>query len=128
MLFLHPMWDNESQRIGMQRCWKTAYLVHGYGELVGFLGLLALLGTIVYLAYQGIFGSFNSSMWWLFCVPFGMGVISETMVQASWVMVARRGFEYDYDDRVASWLEEGQRVTYKYAQEGDAMDDASRRH
>ena len=122
MLFIHPMWDNESQRIGMKRCWKTAYLVHAYGELVGFLGLLTLLITVGYMIYSAIFVEFRYSMWWLLSVPFGIGIISEVMVQASWAMVARRGFRYDYHNRVASWVEGGQTVTCKYGQESDGTD------
>ena len=122
------MWDNESQRIGMLKCWKTAYYIHGYGELIGFLGLLTLLGTVGYLIYIAIFANFSHSMWWFLCLPLGMGIISETMVQASWVMVSRRGFEHDCDNRTASWIEDDQRVTYTYTQESVAADAASRRH
>ena len=117
MLFIHPMWDSESQRIGMLKCWKTAYYVRGYGELVGFLGLLVLLGTIGYLIYVAIFSDFSHSMWWWLGLPLAMGMISEAMVLVSWVMVRGRRFEYDYDNRTASWVEGGQRVTYKYTQQ-----------
>jgi len=122
MLFIHPMWDNESQRIGMRKCWKTAYLVHAYGELVGFLGLLTLLITVGYMVYSAIFVGFRHSMWWLLCVPFGIGIVSEVMVRTSWAMVERRGFEYDYRNRVSSWVEDGQTVSYRYAQESDRTD------
>jgi hypothetical protein len=63
MLFIHPMWDNECQRIGMQ---------------------------------------------------IGMGVASEIMVQTSWAMVSKRGFEYDYENREASWVENGKLVYFRY--------------
>ena len=128
MLFIHPMWDNESQRIGMLKCWKTAYHIHGCGELIGFLGLFTLLVTVGYMIYTAIFADFSHSMWWFLCLPLGMGIISETMVQVSWAMVTRRGYEYDYENRAASWIEDGQRVTYKYAQQGAAADAASQRH
>jgi len=122
MLFLHPMWDNESQRIGMQKCWPLGYNIHGIGELIGFLGLLALLGAVAYMSYAGLAGSFTSRTWLLLLIPFGMGIISEVMVQTSWAMVARRGFEYDYDKRMASWIDNGKRVTYQYAQQGNSPD------
>ncbi len=124
MLFIHPMWDNESQRIGMKKCWKTAYLIHEYGEFVGFLGLIALLITIGYMIYSAIFAEFQHSMWWLLCVPFGIGIASEIAVQTSWAMVERRGFEYDYQYCVSSWAEDGQTVIYKYGQENDGTDDS----
>lgn len=126
MFFIHPMWDNESQRVGMLKCWKAAYYLHGYGELVGFLGLLTLFGTIAYMLYIAIFADFSHSTWWLLCVPLGMGVLSELMVFVSWFMVGRRGFAYDYDTRTASWVENGQTVTYRYVHPGTATDGTSR--
>jgi hypothetical protein len=128
MLFIHPMWDNESQRIGMLKCWKAAYLVHGYGEVIGFIGILVLLGTVGYMIYVASFGSFSYTTWLLLCVPFGFGVVSEIMVQASWSMVARRGFDYDYNSRISSWIENGERVEYTYAQHGAAADATTQRH
>lgn len=112
----------------MLKCWKAAYYIHGYGELMGLLGLLALLGTVGHMIYMSVFVDFSHSMLWFLCLPLGMGMISETMVQASWVMVRRRGFEYDCDNRTSSWIEDGQRVTYKYARQGVAAGAASRRH
>jgi len=101
----------------MQKCWLLGYNIHGVGELIGFIGLLTLAGTIGYMIYIAVFGSFASSTWLLLLIPIGMGVISEIMVQASWMMVSRRGFKYDYEKREASWIENGERVTYRYAQE-----------
>ncbi len=120
MLFIHPMWDNESQRIGMQKCTSFGYSLHGYGELIGFLGLLALVVTVGYMVFLAVIGSFGSSSWWLLSIPFGMGIISEVMVQISWMIAKTCGFEYDYEKREASWIEDGKRTYYKYAQQGNA--------
>lgn len=109
MLFLHPMWDHESQRVGMQKCHPLGYALRGVGELIGVLGLLGLLGVIGWL----IFASERS--WWLLAVPFGVGIVSEGMVQASWIMAAKRGFKYDYEKSEASWDVDGNRISYKYA-------------
>ena len=108
MLFIHPMWDHESQRIGMQKCYRLAYDMHAIGELVGFLGLLALFATLGWIALA-------DRSWWLLAIPFGVGVMSEALVLGSWAMVRRRGFQYDYDKAEASWDENGKRVVYRYA-------------
>ena len=34
MLFIHPMWDNESQRIGKQKCTPAGYALHVIAEMV----------------------------------------------------------------------------------------------
>ena len=112
-LFIHPMWDSESQRIGMQKCYPLAYNLHGIGELIGFAGLLALFCTIAWVVVA-------SQSWWLLAIPFGIGIVSEALVLGSWSMVKKRGFKYDSGTSEASWDENGKRVVYRYARQGNA--------
>ena len=114
MLFFHPMWDNESQRIGKRKCTPLGYLLHGIAELLGFLGLLLLLGVCGYLGYKRVNNELHASLFWLLAIPFGLGLVSEAMMQVSWVLAARKGFEYDYEHREATWIEHGRRVTYRW--------------
>lgn len=114
MLFIHPMWDHESQRIGKQKCTPRGYALHGIADLLGFVGLGLLLGLGVYLAFKGIAGGFRASLLWLLAIPFGVGLVSEVLYHLSWVMALRRGFKYDYETSVASWDEDGKRITYKW--------------
>lgn len=114
MFFFHPMWDHESQRIGMQKCTPSGYAIHGIGELIGFIGLLLLLVALASLAYEGIAGTFHASLLWMLAVPFSLGVVSEALVQYSWLLARRKGFHYDYEQCEASWMEAGQRRTYKW--------------
>lgn len=114
MLFIHPMWDHESQRIGKQKCTPAGYTLHVVAELIGFIGLLLLLATPFILARHLIAGTFRVGMLWLFAAALAVGIVSEVLFQLSWWMAIRRGFHYDYERREASWLEEGERRTYKY--------------
>jgi hypothetical protein len=113
MLFIHPMWDNESQRIGKQKCTPIGYMLHGIAELIGFGGLLLLLALPV--GWKRFAETFQTSPWWLLVVPLGLGIISEALFQYSWWLALRKGFRYDHDRREASWIEGGERRTYKYA-------------
>jgi hypothetical protein len=114
MLFIYSMWDNESQRIGKQKCTPLGYKLHGIAELLGFVGLLLLLAAGVYLGYRASRGAFHSSVLWVFAVPFGLGSVGEVLYWCSWRLAARKGFQYDYDKGQASWLEDGQRRVYKW--------------
>ena len=116
MLFIFPMWDNESQRIGKQKCTPAGYALHAIAELLGFIGGISLLGIGVFLVYRGFIGRFSASLLWLLTAPFGVGIIAEILFRISWLLATRRGFEYDDENRVASWLEDGRRVTYKWSQ------------
>lgn len=114
MLFIHPMWFHESQRIGKQKCTPTGYALHIIAELIGFIGLLLLLAVPVVLVWRGIAGTLHSAELWLFAVPFGIGVISEMLFQFSWWLALRKGFHFDYERSEASWREADERRTYKY--------------
>lgn len=118
MLFFFPMWDNESQRLGKRRCTPLGYALHGIAEMLGFVGLLLMLGLGVYIAYSSIAGNFHASLLWLLTIPLGLGVIAEIVYQTSWLLAARKGFRYDYETRQASWIEGGTRVTYRWVAEG----------
>jgi hypothetical protein len=127
MLFIHPMWDHESQRIGKQKCTPAGYALHVIAELIGFLGLLLLLGVPAVLACSWLAGRFHASLGWLFAVPFGLGIVSEVLFQYSWWLALRKGFHYDYERSEASWFEAGERRTYKYpAEPASASDGAGR--
>ena len=107
MLFIHPMWDSESQRLGMKQCHPLAHKLHEIGELIGFLGLLTLFCTVAWIVVA-------KQSWWLLAIPFGIGIVSEALVLGSWALVRRRGFKYDNGTSEASWDQDGKRVVYQY--------------
>lgn len=108
------MWDNESQRIGKQKCTPLGYTLDSIARLSGLIGLVFLLVVCIYLGYRAITGSFYGSLLWLSAIPFGIGIIAETLYQVSLKLAATKGFEYDYEKREANWIENGTRVTFKY--------------
>lgn len=114
MLFINPMWDNEAERIGKQRCTPLGYALHTISDLIGFVALLLLFGSAAYLGYRGFVGTFRASLLWLFTIPFALAIIGAILYRISWAVAHRRGFRYDYELREASWLEDGQPRTYKY--------------
>ena len=114
MLFIYPMWDNESQRIGKQKCTPMGYNLNVIAEPLGFIGLLLLLGVCVHLGCSAVTSAFDKSLFWLITILFGFSIISRVFYQFSWFLASRRGFEYDYEKREASWIENGESVTYRY--------------
>lgn len=114
MLFIHPMWDSESQRIGKQKCTPFGYALHACAELIGFFGLLLLILLPLFLAWKWFAGTFHFSLLWLVGAPFLVGVISEFLFQYSWWLALRKGFNYDSEKREASWIEAGERCSFKY--------------
>lgn len=113
MLFLHPMWDSESERLGKRECTPLGSALHGIAEGIGFFGLLILLIAAIVLVLQWYGGTFKATSLWLLALPFGVGIVSEAMFQFSWWLALRRGWRYDCEAREASWLEGGERRTYR---------------
>ncbi len=114
MLFIHPMWDHESQRIGMQKCTPAGYTLHVLADYIGFFGLLLVFATPALLVWQWLFAAIDWSPLWLLAVAFGFGIVSEVLHQYSWWLALRKGYSYDHQCCEASWLDAGERRTYKY--------------
>jgi hypothetical protein len=114
MLFFYPMWDHESQRIGKQKCTPLGYKLHGIAEGLGFLGFFLLIILCAYLLYRHQVGTFNRHLFWLMAIPFGLGLIGEALYCYSWRLANRKGFHYDYKTQEASWIEDGERQTFKW--------------
>lgn len=124
MLFIYPMWDHESQRIGKKKCTPLGYALHTIAELLGFIGILFLFGIIAFLVYRAIAGSFHLSFLRLLVFPFTLGLIAEAMYQISWVLAAKRGFEYDYKKCQASWIVDEKRVEYIWEPDKETENDS----
>lgn len=114
-MFIPRMWFDEVERIGKQRCTPVGYALQSVGDLIGFIGLLLLLGVPLYLAYRGVVGTFGWSLLWLLVVPLGVGITGSVLVGYSWSLASRKQFRYDYESRVSSWVEDGFARTYTYA-------------
>jgi hypothetical protein len=108
------MWFHESERIGKQKCTPTGYTLHVISELIGFIGLLLLLALPPVLVWRGIDGTFRARDLWLLAGPFGVGIISEGLFRFLWWLAWRKGFQFDYERSESSWIEVGERRTYKY--------------
>ena len=114
MLFIYPMWDSETQRIGKKLCTPLGSMLHGIADLLGFIGLLLLIFIGLYVAFAKQTTIFDHSIYWLFAFPFGLGLIGEFMYRYSWKLAAKKEFHYDYKTGEASWMEDGQRRIYKW--------------
>ena len=117
-MFINPMWDNESERIGKQRCTPIGYAIHVLSDFIGLVALLCLLGMPFYLVYLGIFRAFSWSSLWLLAVPFAIALSGHFLHSYSWHLATRKGFKYDYETRTARWQDEhGELQTYSPGEE-----------
>src|SRR5205823_2327588 len=107
MLFINPMWDSETERIGKQMCTSKGYSLHVLSDFTGCLSLLLLVALGGYLAFRGIAWTFHARLLWLLTIPFILAFIGSGIHHYSWVLARRRGFHYDADAGLASWIENG---------------------
>lgn len=113
-MFIYPMWDSESQRIGKQKCTPLGSRLHLLAELIGFVALLAVPCIVLFLAYRGVTGTFHWQLCWMLALPFVATFIGDLLFAYSWRLADRRGFSYDVRTAEASWNENGKRVGYRY--------------
>ncbi|MDA0835254.1 MAG: hypothetical protein O2955_17485 [Planctomycetota bacterium] len=122
-MFINPMWDHESQRIGKQKCTPTGYMLHGISDLIGFIALICLLGTLIYFAYAGIRGHFVGSMLWLLVIPFGIALVGNILHSYSWHLADKRQFKYDCEKCISTWVDaRGTEQSYKYGADAETSD------
>ena len=122
-MFINPMWDHESQRIGKQRCTPSGYTLHGISDLLGFVAIICLFCVPVYLVYAGIRGHFTWGMLLLLAIPFAIAIIGNIMHSYSWHLADKRHFKYDYEKCISTWVDEsGNQQSYKYGDDADKSD------
>ena len=112
MLFIHPMWDHESQRLGKYRCTPVGYALHVIADCIGLAGLLLVFIAPGLLIKNWWHGTFVPIQCWSLAVPFALGILSEVLFWCSWWLARRRGFRYDHHSCEASWDEAGERRTF----------------
>lgn len=84
-------------------------------ELIGFVGFLLLVVAPVILVREWLTGGSRASLIRWLVVPFGFGIVSEVLFQLSWWLALRKGFHYDDEQGEASWIEAGERRTFKFS-------------
>lgn len=113
-MFIPPMWSDEVERIGKQRCTPSGYILHGIGDLVGFIGFLMLVVGMCYVGYRGLARTSGSAVIWIIGIPIAIGVLGSSIVRYSWRLAYRKKFHYDYERRESSWFEAGERRVYTF--------------
>jgi hypothetical protein len=112
-MFINPMWDHESQRIGKKKCSQFAYHMHVTSDLIGFIALLAL----IYGLYSLVFHEWRNSLF-LIGLSIMAAIFGNILHGYSWSLVEKKNFKYDYENAVSTWIESGKKVTYKYINNG----------
>lgn len=112
-IWFPPIWDSESERIGKQKCTPLGARLHGISDLFGFMSLLSLPTVLVTLLFEVFRGTFQRHSLWLLIVPYVFTNIARCLYSYSWNLADRKGFRLD-DNRVASWIEDGEERTFKY--------------
>lgn len=114
MLFIHPMWQNEIERLGKKRCTPVGYLLHVIAEYIGFAGLLVFLATLGFWGWRLLEGTFHSALLWWSVVPIGLGILSESTIRYSWRLANRCEFQFDQHRREACWMKNGEFHSLRY--------------
>jgi hypothetical protein len=112
MLFIHPMWDSETQRLGKKACTPAGYALHVFAEWIGFLGFLILVISGIVWLWRWLAGAPRGLAVAGLTLALVMGVTSEVIFHVSWRLALRRGFQYDGHE--ASWSENGSRKSYRF--------------
>lgn len=112
MIFIHPIWDTEHQRLGLKTCTPMGYLLHEIADGTGFTGLALFVGSSIFLIYRTIAHHFAWHLCWLLLISIAIGIIGRALHELSWLVAAKKQFHYDYKSDTANWIEQGQTRSY----------------
>lgn len=118
-MFINPMWDHESQRIGKLKCTPVGYMIHVISDLVGLVAMICLTGIPIFLVYAALRGTFFWAQLWLLAVPFVIAIIGSAMHSYSWDLAYDRQFEYDAETYISTWVDESGNQ-HSYQSKGDS--------
>ena len=94
-MFVNPIWQDEVQRIGKQRCTPTGYLLHTISDMIGFVAIILLLTVVCCLIYSGFRGTFTWSQLRFLIIPVATAVVGSLVHAWSWNLADRLDFKYD---------------------------------
>ena len=114
MIFIHPMWDSEGQRLGMKACTRTGYAIRVLADLIGFTGLILLVLVPCLLAIRFLHHQFSTRDLWLLLAPLIVGVIGRVLFEFGWSLAAKKKYQYDYKTMTVTWIEDGHEKFYEY--------------
>lgn len=115
-MFFPPIWHSESERIGKQKCTRIGYALHNFADMLGLCGLITFMISLVRLVPGLFFDSPEERRLWLYCLLFAivLGIMADVLRRFSWRLATRKGFQYDHARSEASWIENGERVTWHW--------------
>ena len=114
MIFFHPMWDSEGQRLGMKACTPLGYGMRIVGDLIGFLGLITFFLIPANLLLRFIRHQFSTHDLWLLLVPLIIGIIGRILFELGWKLATNKQYKYDYETMTVTWIEKGQERSFAY--------------
>jgi len=112
MIFIHPMWDTETQRLGLKTCTPFGYFLRELADGIGYLGLFIFLATPIYILYRIFAHRFAWHLCWGFLIAILVGIIGRVVYEFSWRVAVKKQFRYDSERGIVSWIEAGHERFY----------------
>ena len=109
------MWDNEAERVGLQRCTPLGYFIYGLGDLLGAISLLSFLFTPLWLAFLWWSDSISFNSFWPLLLSIFLIFLRLSLGAVTWTLASKRGFRYDPETRTAHWIEGDEPIHLHYS-------------
>ncbi|HEX7260493.1 MAG TPA: hypothetical protein VF258_01645, partial [Luteolibacter sp.] len=90
--------------------------IHCISDLVGLVGFVMFLGSLVAIPYRAITGTFHFGLWWYLVIGMGLAFVGLLLSAVTWTLARQRGFTFDSETRTASWTDQGQICTLHYSE------------
>lgn len=88
-MIFNAMWDNETERIGLDKCSKVASNLRGFADIFSLLAVAWLIASF--------FGVVNG--WWALCIWF----FGRLLFCFSYQILQKHEFDYNYETICATW-------------------------
>jgi hypothetical protein len=116
------MWDSENERLGVQACSSSAYLLRGISVTIGRIGFYLFLIASLYILYKLFSLTYSNHLLLWVIFPISIGIISEIIFYLAIKELKKLTYTFNPSTGITKWIKDKQTKTYIFQKYNELED------